>query len=96
MVLAEAVKLIVALATPTADLFPTGTFDTIEQPGLLALVLILVISFMLGLALRLAILRRVGAVDENGLFKPAVVTSAEGDRQLAYLVEDHGDGKQLF
>ena len=118
LVLTEAVQLIVALATPIADLFPAGTFDKIEHPLLLALMLILIVSFVLGLALRLAILRRVGgwaersvlarvpaytaikhlsrglvgADDEHALFRPAVVTSADGERRLAYLVEDHGDG----
>jgi uncharacterized membrane protein len=60
MVVAEMVQLIMALATPIADLFPAGTFDKVEYPVLLALVLILVVSFVLGLALRVALLRRVG------------------------------------
>ena len=60
LVLTEVVQLVVLLATPITDLFPVGTFDKIEHPVLLALVLILVVSFVHGLALRLAILRRVG------------------------------------
>jgi uncharacterized membrane protein len=118
LVLTEAVQLIVTLATPIADLFPVGTFDKLEHPVLLALLLLLFVSFVFGLALRLAILCRmgdwvertvlarvpafnaikhlsrglVGATDEHALFRSAVVTSAEGERRLAYLVEDHGDG----
>ena len=34
----------------------------------------------------------VGADAEQALFRPAVVTSTDGERRLAYLVEDHGDG----
>lgn len=118
LILTEAVQLIVALATPIADLFPAGTFDNIEHPVLLALLLLLLVSFVLGLAVRLAFLRRVGdwaersvlkrlpvynamknlsrgllgAEDEGAVFKPAILTSTSGERQVAYLVEDHGDG----
>ena len=60
MLVAEMVQLIVVLATPIADLFPAGTFDKVEYPVLLALVLILLVSFVLGLALRVSILSRVG------------------------------------
>ena len=118
LILTEAVQLIVALATPIADLFPAGTFDNIEHPVLLALLLLLLVSFILGLALRLAFLRRMGgwaersvlkrlpvynamknlsrgllgAEDEGAVFKPAILTSTSGERHIAYLVEDHGDG----
>ena len=118
LVLNEAVQLIVALATPIADLFPAGTFDNIDHPVLLALLLLLLVSFVFGLALRLAFLRRMGgwaersvlkrlpvynamknlsrgllgAEDEGAVFKPAVLNSTDGERQIAYLVEDHGDG----
>jgi uncharacterized membrane protein len=33
-----------------------------------------------------------GAGDEGAVFKPAILTSTSGERQIAYLVEDHGDG----
>lgn len=33
----------------------------------------------------------VGVDDKHALFKPAVVTSTDGERRLTYLVEDHGD-----
>jgi hypothetical protein len=42
--------LVVALATPTADLLPRGTFDKVNVPLLIALLLILVVSCALGLA----------------------------------------------
>jgi uncharacterized membrane protein len=60
LVLAEILQLVVALATPIADLFPKGTFDKINAPVLVAVILIVGASFLFGLALRLMILRRVG------------------------------------
>ena len=52
LLVSEALDLIVALATPIADLFPKGTFDRINEPVILGLILILVVSFLIGLALR--------------------------------------------
>jgi uncharacterized membrane protein len=52
LMLSEAFELVVALAMPIADLFPRGTFDKANFPVLVALLLILVVSFALGLAAR--------------------------------------------
>ena len=60
MLLAEALQLVVALATPIADLFPKGVFDQAKAPVLIALILIVSVSFLLGLALRSAALSRLG------------------------------------
>jgi uncharacterized membrane protein len=60
LLLAEALDLVIALATPIADLFPKGTFDQIKFPVLAALVLIVVVSFLIGLALRSSTGRRLG------------------------------------
>ena len=60
LLLAEALDLVIALATPIADLFPKGTFDQIKFPVLTALVLIVVVSFLIGLALRSSTGRRLG------------------------------------
>jgi hypothetical protein len=51
LLLAEMWELMVALATPIAGLFPLGTFDQTKAPVLLAVVLILLSSFLFGLAL---------------------------------------------
>ena len=76
LVLAEAVQFIVALATPIADLFPAGTFDKVEHPVLLALLLLLVVSFVLGLALRQAFLRRIGGWAERSVLTRLPVYNA--------------------
>lgn len=60
LLLAEALGLIVALATPIADLFPKGTFDETKYPVVVGLILIIGISFVIGLALRSEIGRRIG------------------------------------
>jgi len=117
MLLAEALQLVVALATPIADLFPKGVFDQAEAPVLIALILIVGVSFLLGLALRSAALSRLGgwiessllsrlpaytvlkrltkgfAKEEAAAFKPGLLISAEGWKDIVYVVEDHGDGQ---
>jgi len=60
LLLTEALGLIVALATPIADLFPKGTFDVINHPVVMGLILIMGISFIIGLVLRSEIGRRLG------------------------------------
>ncbi len=52
LLLSEALDLIVALATPIADLFPKGTFEKVEFPVIVGLILILGVSFLIGLGLR--------------------------------------------
>ena len=49
----QLLDVIVALATPLADLFPEDTFDALTNPDILAGILILSTSFLLGLAIRL-------------------------------------------
>jgi uncharacterized membrane protein len=118
LMLGEAFELVVALATPIADLFPPGTFDKVSFPVLLALLLILSVSFALGLAARSELGGRLGRwVERRTLdrvplyrtvkgfaagfaeigggegFKPALLVSANGQRQIAYRVEEHGDGQ---
>ena len=62
LLLSELLDLVVvALATPIADLFPEGTFEYLEEPLVIAIVLLVVTSFLLGLALRSAFLTRVGS-----------------------------------
>jgi len=117
MLLAEALQLVVALATPIADLFPKWVFAQAEAPILIALVLIVGVSFLLGLTLRSAALSRLGywiestvlsrlpaytvlkrltkgfAKEEAEAFKPGLLVSAEGWKDIVYVIEDHGDGQ---
>jgi len=116
LLLSEALDMVVALATPIADLFPGGTFDKIEFPVIVGLILILGVSFLIGLGLRSKTGRGIGQWIERtvlgrlpaykalkslttgfaeagkaGAFKAAVLTSSDGDREVVYVIEDHGD-----
>ena len=116
--IAEALPMVIALATPIADLFPKGTFDRINFPVLIALILLVGASFVIGLALRSEAGRRFGKwIEENALgrlpayhaikgltrgfvgtregasFRPAVIVSPGGEREPAYVIEEHGDGQ---
>ena len=118
LLVAEALDLIVALATPIADLFPKGTFDRVDYHVLLGLILILAVSFLIGLALRSLTGRRIkdwierkalgrlpayGALKnlttafaeakEKDKFRPALLNSGAGQREIVYIIEDHGDGQ---
>ena len=118
MLLAEMLELVVALATPIADLFPTGTFDQLKAPVLIAVILIVGASFIFGLALRSTVLRRLGhwversllgrlplygavksltmglvGAQEDASFRSAVLNSPNGEQEIVYVIEDHGDGK---
>ena len=117
LLLSEALDMVVAIATPIADLFPAGTFDKIEFPVIVGLILISGVSFLIGLGLRSETGRGLGQWIERtvlnrlpaynalkslttgfaeagraGAFKAAVLTSAAGDREVVYVIEDHGDG----
>ena len=117
LLLVEMLQLVVALATPIADLFPQGTFDQVNAPVLLGLILIVGASFLFGLALRSMILRGFGlwiersllgrlplytavkslsrglvGAKETGVFQSAVLNSPNGEREIVYVIEDHGDG----
>jgi len=118
LLLAETLPLVIALATPIADLFPKGTFDRLNFPVLIALILLVGASFVIGLGLRSAAGRRIGGwIEQNALgrlpaysalkgltkgfvgakegaaFKAAILVSPDGERELAYVIEDHGDGQ---
>lgn len=118
LLLAELLGVMVALATPIADLFPQGTFERINAPVLVAVVLIIGASFLLGLTLRSMTLNRIGlwiehtvlgrmplygavkrlsrglvGSKEDSAFRTAVLNSAEGEREIVYVIEDHGDGQ---
>ena len=114
----EIIGILIALATPIADLFPRGLFDNLELPGVIALVLLVGVSFLFGLALRSDTLRRFGrwiertllgqlplydaikklsrgliGAKEDGVFKPAVMHSENGEREIVYLIEEDSNGQ---
>jgi uncharacterized membrane protein len=114
----EIIELLIALATPIADLFPGELFDNLKLPGVIALALLVGASFLFGLALRSDTLRRFGywlertllgklplykavkslsrgliGAKEDGVFKPALMHSGNGEREIVYLIEEDGKGQ---
>jgi len=65
--LKEIAELLVAMATPIADLFPAGVFDNLTAPGAVAVILIIGTSFILGLMAKSAMLSSVGRKIENSV-----------------------------
>jgi uncharacterized membrane protein len=60
LMLVEILQLVVALATPIADLFPKAWIEVINAPVLLAIALIVLSSFVLGLAAKSGIGQKFG------------------------------------
>jgi len=118
LLLDQIIEILIVLATPIADLFPSGFFDNLPLPGVIALVLLVGASFLFGLALRSDTLRRFGhwlerallgklplykavkslsrgliGAKEDGVFKPALMHSGDGEREIVYLIEEDGKGQ---
>lgn len=117
LALSETLEVLVLLATPIADLIFPGHFEETKFPVLVALVLLVLISFILGLLMLSDTGRRFGnwteriilgkipgynAIksltkgfansQENSSFKPALLKSADGEKEFVYIVEEHDDG----
>lgn len=105
--------LLISLATPIADLFivrlfPEGTFDKLATPGVVALILIVAMSFVLGLLAKSAWLRRVGESIENsvlnkipmyGMLKTisgAMVDNDKSDVCAAIVSDERGGGDPCY
>ena len=114
----ELMEFVVALATPIADLFPEDTVEPMDEPLVLGVVLIVVVSMLLGLVARLEPLRQFGlwleeqtigrmpmyqavksvtsrfaSMEEDGRFKPALLTGPHNERDLVFLVEELDDSQ---
>jgi uncharacterized membrane protein len=112
---------VVALTTPIADLFPKGTFDQVKMPAVIGIILIVGASFLFGLALRSASLRRLGlwiertlldrlplynavkrmgrglvGAQEDSAFRSGLFSSSNGEKEIVYVIEDHGDGQMTI
>ena len=119
LALGEAMGVLVAMATPFADLFFPGSFEDTQFPVLvlIALALLICVSFILGLFMlsetsrkfgnwiertilgRLPVYNAIKSLttgfsdsQQESAFKPALLKSADGEKELVYIVEDHGDG----
>jgi uncharacterized membrane protein len=117
LLLDEALDMITALAGPIASLILGESASEVHFPVLVAFTLLVITSFIVGLAMRSAAGVRLGQwieglilnrlpgytaikrltrgftnADERVAFKPALLVNSAGDRDIVYLIEDHGDG----
>lgn len=65
LALNEIVGLLVALAEPIAELFPKDSFERVNLPGLVAVILIALLSFIIGLLMRSDWMSRIGKAFER-------------------------------
>jgi uncharacterized membrane protein len=119
LLLAEIFQLLVALATPLADLiFPPDLLENIKEEVLLAIVILFAASLLVGLLANSIIGKKWGAsIERNTVgripmyravkrltsgftdaggeeaFLPGLLNSAEGEQDLVFVIEDHGNGK---
>ena len=119
LLLAEIFQLLVALATPLADIiFPPDALENIKEEVLLAIVILFVVSLVVGLLANSIIGKKWGAsierntvgripmyravkrltsgftdADGDQAFVPGLLNSAEGEQDLVFVIEDHGNGK---
>lgn len=93
LILAEVMQLAVTLATPIADLFPEGTFDRVTSPTVVAIILIICVSFVLGLLMLAGPGRSVGQWIERKVLLPL-----PGYRVVKSLTRSLGsvDGEESF
>ena len=100
--------LLEAMATPIADLFPAGVFDNLSAPGVIAILLIVGASFILGLAARSAWLSSIGRSIENTILNrvpmyrmlkiisSALIDSNGGDVKPALITDGSGGGDPCY
>ena len=100
--------LLEAMATPIADLFPGNAFDNLTAPGVIAVILIVGTSFILGLAARSAWLSSVGRSIENTVLNrvpmyrmlkvisSALIDSDSGDVKPALVSDGSGGGDPCY
>ena len=68
LAISEIMDVLVILTTPIADLFPESTFDWLGEPMFIAILILVVTCFLLGLSLHSTLLTRFGRwFDENVL-----------------------------
>jgi uncharacterized membrane protein len=87
----EILEAVVGLATPIADLFPADTFEDLSEPAVVAAVLILLASFLLGLATKLAVARKFGAwVEANTIGRLPLYRAIKSLTSRFEALEDQG------
>ena len=106
--LKEIGELLEAMATPIADLLPGNTFDNLTAPGVIAILLIIATSFILGLAARSAWLSSIGRNIENSILNrvpmyrmlkvisSALIDTGSGDVKPALVSDGSGGGDPCY
>ena len=100
--------LLVAMATPIADLFPAGNFDRLAAPGVFAAILIAGAAFIVGLAARSTELSRMGRFIEKSflnkvpmyrmlkIISSALIDSDKGGVRPALIKDGSGGGDPCY
>ena len=108
MGLKEIAGLLVAMATPIADMVPGQYFENLAAPGVVAIILIIAASFLLGLAARSASLSKIGHNIENSILNrvpmyrmlkvisSALIDSDAGDVKPALVTDGKGGGDPCY
>jgi uncharacterized membrane protein len=92
MFLSEVMGLLVALATPIAELlFPVDVIEKINSPLLIAVALLVGASFLIGLALRAKLVRRIGRWFEHGVLERMPAYAAFKNLTKGFVNTDEGD-----
>ena len=65
LALKEIIGLLIVLAEPIAEMIPKGSFERVNLPGLLAIILMALMSFIIGLLIRSDWLSRIGKAFER-------------------------------
>ena len=106
--LKEIAGLLEAMATPIADLFPEGVFDNLTAPGVIAVLLIIGTSFILGLAAKSEWLSSIGHSIENSILNKvpmykmlkiisrSLIDSDSGDVRPALVKDGSGGGDPCY
>lgn len=106
--LKEIAGLLEAMATPIADLFPEGVFDNLTAPGVIAVLLIIGASFVLGLAAKSEWLSSIGRSIENAILNKvpmykmlkivssSLIDSNSGDIRPALVKDGSGGGDPCY
>ena len=100
--------LLEAMATPIADMIPGKYFENLAAPGVVAMILIIGASFILGLAARSAWLSKIGRGIESSILNrvpmyrmlkvisSALIDSSAGDVRPALITDGTGGGDPCY
>ncbi len=113
----ETMGAVIALSSPIADLLPAGLLEKTGAPGLVALILLILLAFIMGVILRYALAqkvidafennvlsklpgytiirsltRRIGGIEEDDAFRPALMRMPMDSFAPVFIIEDLPDG----